>query len=50
MSASPHPWLVADIGGTNARFGLVREDGSPVDEIVALKAADFPTPEDAARA
>jgi glucokinase len=43
-----YPWLVADIGGTNARFGLVRGQNAPVDNIVAVKCADFKTPEDAA--
>jgi glucokinase len=50
MSAALHPWLVADIGGTNARFGLVRAPEASVEEIVTLKCADFPTPETAARA
>jgi glucokinase len=43
-----YPWLVADIGGTNARFGLVRDDRALVEDIVALKVADYPTPEAAA--
>jgi glucokinase len=42
------PWLVADIGGTNARFGLVRSAGAPVEDVIALKSAQFETPEDAA--
>lgn len=50
MSAALHPWLVADIGGTNARFGLVRAPEAPVDDIVTLKCADYPTPEAAALA
>jgi len=40
--------LVADIGGTNARFGLVRGEGGSVEDIIALKVADFATPEAAA--
>ena len=43
-----YPWLVADIGGTNARFGLVRGKDASVDDVIAVKCADFPTPEDAA--
>jgi glucokinase len=43
-----YPWLVADIGGTNARFGLVYDAGSQVKDIVAIKSADFATAEDAA--
>jgi len=50
MTEVLHPWLVADIGGTNARFGLVRSPGAPVTDVLALKGADFPTPEAAARA
>jgi glucokinase len=42
------PWLVADIGGTNARFGLVNAPGAAVHDIVALRCAEFATPEDAA--
>ena len=40
--------LVADIGGTNARFALVddRGDGSPV-ELRKLTCADYPTIVDA---
>jgi glucokinase len=43
------PWLVADIGGTNTRFGLVHEAGAAIDDIVAMKTNDFATVEDAAR-
>jgi glucokinase len=45
-----HPWLVADIGGTNARFGLVTAPGGGVRDVIALKCADFAAPETAARA
>lgn len=44
-----YPWLVADIGGTNARFGLVRTEGGPVEDIRGVRAADFPDPAAAAR-
>jgi glucokinase len=43
-----YPWLVADIGGTNARFGLVRGADASVEDVIAVKVADFPTPHDAA--
>jgi glucokinase len=45
-----YPWLVADIGGTNARFGLVRTEGGPVEDIRGVRAADFPDPPPAASA
>src|SRR5690606_6865957 len=41
--------LIADIGGTNARFALAGEDGQPRDE-EKLLVADFPGPLEAARA
>ena len=41
--------LVADIGGTHARFALAGPDGQPHDE-QKLLAADFPGPLEAARA
>jgi glucokinase len=43
MSGSPArtPWLVGDIGGTNARFGLVEPDGSLLHSSV-LADADYP--------
>lgn len=44
------PWLVADIGGTNARFGLVAGIGAPVEQVEALKCVDHPTPQAAAAA
>jgi glucokinase len=47
-AADLYPWLVADIGGTNARFGLVRDASAQVSDVIALKVAEFATPEDAA--
>ncbi|WP_240506346.1 glucokinase [Thermoactinospora rubra] len=41
------PWLVADIGGTNARFGLVREPGARPTGVRVLPVADYPTLPDA---
>ena len=49
-NASLLPWLVADIGGTNARFGLVRETGGGVGEVRSFRCADFASPEAAALA
>ena len=40
-STSPTTWLVGDIGGTNARFGLVAPDGSLLHSRV-LADADYP--------
>ncbi|GAA2868337.1 hypothetical protein GCM10010517_28070 [Streptosporangium fragile] len=34
------PWLVADVGGTNARFGLVTEPGGPPGAVAVLAGAD----------
>ncbi len=36
------PWLVADIGGTHARFGLVAESGGEPSEVRILRCADYP--------
>lgn len=44
------PWLVADIGGTHARFALVRGSGRTIDEIVSVRCADFAGPQEALRA
>lgn len=46
----PHPWLVADIGGTNARFGLLRAAGAPVTDVRSFSCAAFAGPEPALRA
>jgi glucokinase len=34
------PWLVADVGGTNARFGLVTEPGGRPEAVAVLAGAD----------
>lgn len=34
------PWLVADVGGTNARFGLVTEPGGQPDTVAVLADAE----------
>jgi glucokinase len=48
-SRDAYPWLVADIGGTNARFGLVRAPGERVHDVRTVKCAEFASPQDAAR-
>ncbi|MEV0143559.1 MULTISPECIES: glucokinase [unclassified Nonomuraea] len=40
MSGFAFPWLVADIGGTNARFGLVTEPGARPSHIAVLAGAE----------
>jgi glucokinase len=45
-----HPRLVADIGGTNARFGWVRAPGAPVAHVRRLAVPDFAGPAEAAQA
>ena len=44
------PWLVADIGGTNARFGCVTRVGGTVQHVQKLPVAAFGGPGAAARA
>lgn len=45
----PHrPWLVADIGGTNARFGLVEQPGAAPIRVRVLAGRDYPGPVEAA--
>ena len=44
------PWLVADIGGTNARFGWVAEGSDAIQHVVTLPGADHDGPASAARA
>jgi glucokinase len=49
MSA-PYPWLVADVGGTNARFGYVKAPGAPVEHIEVLSVKGHAGPAEAAQA
>jgi glucokinase len=49
MSA-PYPWLVADVGGTNARFGTVASPGAPVEDVRVLPVAGHAGPAAAVRA
>ncbi|TDD19954.1 glucokinase [Nonomuraea diastatica] len=43
MSAFDLPWLVADIGGTNARFGLVTSLGARPSNVAVLAGAAYAT-------
>ncbi|PZG13608.1 glucokinase [Nonomuraea aridisoli] len=43
MNAFDLPWLVADIGGTNARFGLVTSPEARPSNVAVLAGADYPT-------
>ncbi len=49
MSAA-FPWLVADVGGTNARFGTVAGPGAPVEDVRVLPVAGHAGPAAAVRA
>ncbi|WP_020095448.1 glucokinase [Methylobacterium sp. OT2] len=46
----PHPVLLADIGGTYARFSVLPEPGGPPGPIRKVPTAGFPSPVDAIRA
>lgn len=50
MSALPYPWLVADVGGTNARFGLVTGPGARPSQVAVLAGAEHRTLPDAVAA
>ncbi|MBT9486525.1 MAG: glucokinase [Rubrivivax sp.] len=43
------PWLVADVGGTNARFGWVADPAQGVQQVRQLPVAGHRTPADAVR-
>ncbi|HMB12315.1 glucokinase [Saliniramus sp.] len=47
LSAFAHPLIVADIGGTNARFALTRGPGEPPRLVTKLATAAHAGPEDA---
>lgn len=49
-SALPYPRLVADIGGTNARFAIVDKPASPPRQVLNLRCADHAGPARAVRA
>lgn len=44
------PWLVADVGGTNARFGWVEDPARGVQQVRALPVADHAGPAEAVQA
>lgn len=46
-SAFSFPVLIGDIGGTNARFALVKKPGAPYQEVTSLKVQDFDNAVDA---
>ena len=48
--SSAYPWLLADIGGTNARFGWVADAGSGVQQVHTLAVADHASLAEAAQA
>jgi glucokinase len=48
MVEAGYPWLVADIGGTNARFGLVHADNEPVVDVMSFRCGDHESPQAAA--
>ncbi len=47
--SSPYPRLVADIGGTNARFGWIAAPGLAIEEVRTLPCAEHATLADAVR-
>ncbi|UGQ15161.1 glucokinase [Yinghuangia sp. ASG 101] len=40
LPSAERPWLVADIGGTNARFGLITRPGGRAERILVLRTAE----------
>ncbi|MEK8031575.1 glucokinase [Ideonella sp. DXS29W] len=48
-ASSSYPRLVADIGGTNARFGWIDGPGASVQHVRKLAVPEYPAPVDAAR-
>ncbi|GGK53957.1 glucokinase [Salinarimonas ramus] len=47
MTSLPHPLLVADVGGTNARFSLSESPGAPLVPVCRLRTKETPTVYDA---
>lgn len=47
MAAAPVPWLLADVGGTRARFGWVAAPDESPRDVLELRCADFPQLADA---
>ncbi len=50
MTQPGYPRLVADVGGTNVRFGLVRSADAPVADVISFVCAEFGSIEAAASA
>jgi glucokinase len=50
LSSDVFPWLVADVGGTNVRFGIVVEPGATPSAIRRYVCAEYPSLQDAALA
>jgi glucokinase len=50
MSPLPDSRLLGDVGGTNARFAWQEAPGAPLQDVIALACADYPTLEDAMQA
>ncbi len=48
MAGPSFPLLVADIGGTHARFGWVRDAGASLSDVQTLLCVDYDRPHDAA--
>ncbi len=46
-AANTYPRLLGDIGGTNARFALIRKPGGPVEDVRTLPGANYPGPAEA---
>ncbi|MFZ9490762.1 MAG: glucokinase, partial [Burkholderiaceae bacterium] len=44
QAPAPYPMLLADIGGTNARFACVQRAAGPITAIQSFAIADFPSP------
>ncbi|GAA5183844.1 hypothetical protein GCM10025771_36430 [Niveibacterium umoris] len=49
-AANTYPRLLGDIGGTNARFALIRSEGGPIEDIRTLPGANYPGPAEAIEA
>jgi glucokinase len=47
-SGAPFPWLVADIGGTNARFGWIEHEGGAIEQVTSLRVTEHAGPASAA--
>ncbi len=50
LAGLSRPWLVADIGGTNARFGWLAAGADEVGHVLSVRGSDFTGPVAAAKA